>query len=435
MRRSGGGPWTSTAAASMFVLLAGAGWQNIVWAFQITMVGSLVGGLAHLLLSDHDGRFDRRDAAGLALGGLGLLCSGAGVAMTLAVGLAVLLRRGWRMAALHTVPLALGFGWWWLVYARADHEPTSTSVGWVLDFTGYGLRSAFAGMASHPATRLGLVVVLVVGSGLAWSCRAARARRRHAGMPVALAAGAIAFLAMVAGGRGSGFGRSVAGSERYVHLVVALLTPALAVAAEAVTRRWRALTPVVVALFLVGVPANVERLWPDGAPADPMTLVGTDVVGDPDRFRAVARSPYLDQLSATARPFRRSCPIAEAFCIDGPAEVTVGWLREVRAAGRLPGGEVAPAEAADAALHLAVQITPTAVAPGGCRPLVPGPRRLQRGDAVTLVGAARLQVVGDGGARSTVRELDAPTGARLEIVAGPITVDLQPGPGDTAREC
>ena len=58
---------------------------DIVFAFQIGFDGSLVCGLAHLILADHDGPFDRRDAAGLAFGVLGLLCSGVAVTMTIVV--------------------------------------------------------------------------------------------------------------------------------------------------------------------------------------------------------------------------------------------------------------------------------------------------------------------------------------------------------------
>ena len=75
MRRAGVGPWIATAAASLFVLF-GAGYQNIVWAFQIGFVGSLVFELTQLLLADHDGPIDRRDWLGLAAGFSGLLCSG-----------------------------------------------------------------------------------------------------------------------------------------------------------------------------------------------------------------------------------------------------------------------------------------------------------------------------------------------------------------------
>ena len=71
MRRAGVGPWIATATASMSLLLAGAAWADIVWAFQVGFVGSLACGLAHLLLADHDGPLDRHDTFGLVFGGSG----------------------------------------------------------------------------------------------------------------------------------------------------------------------------------------------------------------------------------------------------------------------------------------------------------------------------------------------------------------------------
>ena len=56
-------PWLATVAAVVFVFF-GAGAENILVAFQITFVGSLVFGLTQLLLADHDGPLDRRDWLG-----------------------------------------------------------------------------------------------------------------------------------------------------------------------------------------------------------------------------------------------------------------------------------------------------------------------------------------------------------------------------------
>ena len=61
---------------------------------------------AQLLLADHPGAFGHRDVVGLGCGLLALMCSGTAVTMVIAVGLALLIGRGWRRAALHTVPLA-----------------------------------------------------------------------------------------------------------------------------------------------------------------------------------------------------------------------------------------------------------------------------------------------------------------------------------------
>ena len=74
MRRAGVNPWVATAAASLFAFF-GAGRQDIVFAFQIAFTGALTFGLAHILLADHDGPFDRRDLIGIGFGLLALMCS------------------------------------------------------------------------------------------------------------------------------------------------------------------------------------------------------------------------------------------------------------------------------------------------------------------------------------------------------------------------
>src|SRR5690606_33692286 len=53
---------------------------------------------------------------GLGVGLIGLTSSGVGVVMVAAVGLAVLLRRGWKLALFHTAPLAVVYAAWWLVH-------------------------------------------------------------------------------------------------------------------------------------------------------------------------------------------------------------------------------------------------------------------------------------------------------------------------------
>ncbi len=122
MRRVEVGPWVATTVASAVVLLGASGSDNIVWSFQVGFELSLVFGLAHLLLADHDGPLDRRDLLGAALGLLALMSSGVGVALVAAVGFATLLRRGWRVAAAHVVPLAAIFGVWYLALERRDYS-------------------------------------------------------------------------------------------------------------------------------------------------------------------------------------------------------------------------------------------------------------------------------------------------------------------------
>src|SRR5262249_55806786 len=97
MRPMGVGPWIATIAAGIFVLF-GPGQQNILWAFQVGFTGSVVFGLLQLIASDHDGPIDRRDWLGLAAGLVALLCSGVALTMLVVVGVATLMRRGWKAA-------------------------------------------------------------------------------------------------------------------------------------------------------------------------------------------------------------------------------------------------------------------------------------------------------------------------------------------------
>ena len=89
----------ATALSVVFVLL-GAGYENLLWAFQIGFIGSVAFGLGVLLLVNHDGRWGWRDVAGWFLSLAGLMFSGISVTMVTVAGLTVLMRRGVRQAAL-----------------------------------------------------------------------------------------------------------------------------------------------------------------------------------------------------------------------------------------------------------------------------------------------------------------------------------------------
>ncbi|MBX3285602.1 MAG: hypothetical protein KF703_09690 [Actinobacteria bacterium] len=265
MVRSGVNTWLASAAAAVLVLF-GPGAQNIVWAFQVGFVGSLAYGLAHLLLADHDGPFGRSDVLGIAFGMAGLMSSGVGVTMTFAVGLAVLIRRGWKLALVHVAPLAVLY----LAWSAVANPSTSTIFGrpepdvlllWIRS----SVVGTFLAIGHFQLVAALLALILVVGLALAWGpwrTRSWAEVRRQMSMPVALFAGGIAFSAS------SGLGRWYLGSEgarssRYIYLGAALTLPILAVAAQAVATRWRPLGPAMVAVFLVAIPFNLAAFEPE----------------------------------------------------------------------------------------------------------------------------------------------------------------------------
>lgn len=321
MRRAGVGPWVATVVAATFVLF-GTGQENILNGVQINMLGSMVLGTTHLLLADHDGSRGRRDALGLAAGALGVMSSGIGVPMVAVVGLAVLIRRGWRAALLHTLPLAALYGGWLLWQASnvgassPGKVPVSALVQWVND----AAVAVFLGLGQYRLVAVGLGVVLVVGLVLAWGRLELNVLRRRAAVPAAMLAGGVLLVALAASQRYEA--GNLATSSRYVSMVTALSLPALGVAAGAVIQRWRLTAPLVLGLFIVGVPGNIS------------VFSDTDGLSGRSYFQA-QRALVLGAAHS---------PVAEVVPRDvhpNPGEfhadlVTVGFLLDARSDGKVP---------------------------------------------------------------------------------------------------
>ncbi|HTD51170.1 MAG TPA: hypothetical protein VK771_11250, partial [Acidimicrobiia bacterium] len=315
-RRAGVDPWIATLTASTFVGF-GAGAQDFLWAFQITFSAALVLGLVQLLLADHDGPVDRRDWFGLVAGALGLMCSGVAVTMVIVVGIATLLRRSWRIAALHTVPLGVVYGLWWLRYSRGTHSITG-SARQIFDWCVTGAVGVFGALGSVQDVGWVLAAVLVAGGVLAVRQAGARPARDRLALPGALVIGAAAFLLIAAFDR-SGVGASAAKLSRYLHILAALVLPAIAVALDALLRRSRVLGIVAVAALLVGVPGNVAQANDYARRQRP--------VDDATRqlMLSIARTPLARSVPATLRPEPNRAPT-----------VTLGWLLHGVASGRVP---------------------------------------------------------------------------------------------------
>ena len=113
------------------LLVFGAGWENIVFAIQITYGLSLLGVPAALLLVDHDGPADRRDIAGSALAVVGVMSSGFGPFFLVGIGILLALRRRWLALAVAVVPQGLALAWWWCAWGRdSPEDATGLSSAW-----------------------------------------------------------------------------------------------------------------------------------------------------------------------------------------------------------------------------------------------------------------------------------------------------------------
>jgi hypothetical protein len=281
--------WTATILAGTFAVF-GSGWENIVFAIQLTYNMSLLGFLVHLYLIDHDGPPDRRDALGVIAGLVAVSSSGFGPFFIVGTLLFAVLRRRWKAAAIATVPTALASAWWWLVWGQDPagaslHSPISR----VPAYAHRGIESVFQGMT----TTSSLVGISLLGT-LAVLLWRQRDRAAHDLMlSLAITAG-LTYIGL--GIQRGGFGVDSAATSRYVYMGAALLMPAFGVAVDQLAR---IASPAVWAgrLLLVGATAtNVSALhsnaedWANRAAAERNLL------------ELVATSPTLSTINPSIAP-------------------------------------------------------------------------------------------------------------------------------------
>jgi hypothetical protein len=322
IRRSGVSNWLATAAAAP-LLLFGPGSQAIVFGFQVGFTGSLAWGLAQLVLADTEGGFKRRDLLALGCGLLAITSSGIGVTTSIMVGIALLLRRNWRMAALHSIPL-LGI---YAIWARVEHASSGSQVGrpsamelirWDRDT----IAATFAELAHIGVLGWLIVALLVVGVALAigpWRDKPWDEIRRQWAMPVAMFVSIFIFASMTGMGRWFS-GEAGARSSRYLYLQAVLLMPVVAMCAQEVARRWARLTPVLVVALVLPFPFNLSAF------DDDIGLGKSFVEQRKYILTTAVRMPFALDVPRDVRP------VPDEFDGDG---VTIGFLLSAERAGRL----------------------------------------------------------------------------------------------------
>jgi hypothetical protein len=324
----------------------GSGYQNIVLPFQMTLVGALVFGLVYLLLATHDGPFDKRDVFGWLAGLAAIMCSGVGVSMIIAVGIAVLCMRGWRLALVHTVPFGALYVVWYAWVGHVGYDGYHADPGQIVSFVRTFVAATFGALGHYRGMGIVLGALLVVGLVVAWRPLTRRELQRRAAIPAALLVGALALLCI------TGFGRAGLSSfrekSRYLHLVAAMILPAVGVAADALMRRWRALTIAVVVVLLLGIPSNVNVL---------VNYMHRGIIENQTAYKqmmlSLPRVPTAKQVPRDVKP--------EQYLAHF---VTIGWLLDGVKSGRIPRpAPITPAEAAMADLRLSFRQTAPALTP------------------------------------------------------------------------
>jgi hypothetical protein len=211
-------------------------------------------------------------------------------------------------------------------------------------------------------------LLFLAGVALAAVDRMRSGRSSQLAVPLALATGALLLLVITAAGR-SDLGTAYAHEGRYIYLVTAMMLPALALAADSFVRRWARLLPIAIAVFVLGIPANM--------------LAAISAQHDLKSFYATTRQMVL---SIPRNPLARQAPRSlRPEPIFSP-QLTVGWLLDESAHHRLPApSNTSPLGLVDSTFRLSFAQGRGSAPTKGCH-LLDGPLalKLERGDTLGI---------------------------------------------------
>ena len=197
-------------AAAMLLLVLGAGWENVLWAFQVGFDGSVAFGLAALLAIQRQAKI----ASVLLLAG-SVACSGIGLFFAVAVAVYLAVDEARRRDLLWLAPLALVVAAWYLAFGRSgavtNPPPNAGNIVLAPVYALWGAGQAAAALIGEggwwgPAMLAAAIAVT------AWTWR----RRRPDGIALGAAAGLLSFY-LVTGLTRAQFGIEQSGAGRYVY--------------------------------------------------------------------------------------------------------------------------------------------------------------------------------------------------------------------------
>jgi hypothetical protein len=195
-----------------------------------------------------------------------------------------------------------------------------------------------------------------------------------------------------------------------------MVMPAIGVAADAIVRKGRVFAIVAFAVLLVGLPGNVSYVNTYTRAQEHSTALYRTTVLD---------LPRLPQSQAAPRPFE---PLPQ---------ISIGWLRDGVASGRIPApSRVTDTQRAAAALLLAVRATaPRTKLRGSCRTIGrPTIIDLHERETLQVLGAEFTIVPPSGPIAGTYSRVYRPYTA-LTPESGPVSFRLVPRSGPRATVC
>ena len=209
------GDLVGIACAAMLLAL-GAGWENLLWAFQITFVGSVACGLGMLFALEGSPTTPPRLAVAVVLLVASLMFSGIGLFFGVVAAARLLLDPSRRRELVWLAPVALAFAAWYLAFghggAATVPPPSAANLFLLPAYVGWGLAGSAAGIIGVTGFPALAVLVLAAGAiGFAWW------RERPGPLALGVAAGLLTFYVVTGLTRAQiGFDQSASG--RYVYI-------------------------------------------------------------------------------------------------------------------------------------------------------------------------------------------------------------------------
>lgn len=290
-RRAGEG--IALAGALIFLVL-GAGWEDLLWAFQVGWLASIAFGLGALLA------LPRRPWLAAALVAVSLMFTGIGIAFGVAAFVQVALTPAGRARLAWFAPVAVAFAAWYLAFGRfGDHPnpaPGAANLYLALPYAAWGLAQGVAGLLGL-AGWIGVPLLLASTAAVAW-------RGGRDAFAIGVAAGLLVIY-IVTGLERAQLGWQQAGASRYVYLAAVLWLLLLADAAAKLP--WRGtLRPVLAAcLFLACFNSGVVLVEYTAA----KTALMQRALADLDALDEMRGDPCLDpngQVDPLVMPYEGS---------------------------------------------------------------------------------------------------------------------------------
>ena len=197
-------------ACAALLLMIGAGWENLLWAFQMSFVGSVACGLGALVALESKAR--RRMPIATALLTASVMFSAIGLFFWLAAGVRLSATRDRRRELLWFVPVAVLFGAWLLGFGLHGATTPDTNYSGLPLYVIWGLGAGAAGIAGEGGW-LGIpLLVLAAGAvGYSWW------RGGFDPFALGIATALVAFYLVTGLARGQ-IGYEQSGAGRYVYV-------------------------------------------------------------------------------------------------------------------------------------------------------------------------------------------------------------------------